>query len=106
MVCLVYLNENSVAHARYLIRRLRHRMPSISVLVAYLSLPSDQSAQINARKATNADFVTTTLVDTLDQITSAWRGFQNLAIGIEKTIDAARLPVANTLPTELIPRGA
>lgn len=88
MVCIVYLNENSVAHARYLIRRLRHRMPSISILVALLSLPSDQSAQVSARKATNADVVTSTLVNTLDQITEAWSGFENPALGIEKAIVA------------------
>ena len=86
MVCLLYLNENSIAHARYLIRRLRHRMPEISILVAFLSLPADPSAQVNARKATKADFVSTSLVDTLDQISAAWRQFDKPALGTEKAI--------------------
>ena len=55
MVCLLYLNENSIAHARYLIRRLRRRMPEISILVAFLSLPADPSAQGAARTATKAE---------------------------------------------------
>jgi hypothetical protein len=86
MVCLLYLNENSIAHARYLIRRLRHRMPEISILVAFLSLPADPSAQVSARKATKAELISTSLVDTLDQISAAWRQFDKPAVGTEQAI--------------------
>jgi predicted PurR-regulated permease PerM len=84
MVCLLYLNENSVAHARYLIRRLRHRMPATSIVVAFLSLPADPSGQVSARKATKAEFVSTSLVDTLDQISAAWRPFEKPPVATEK----------------------
>ena len=86
MVCLLYLNENSIAHARYLIRRLRHRMPEISILVAFLSLPADPSAQGAARTATKAELISTSLVDTLDQISAAWRQFDKPALGTEIAI--------------------
>jgi hypothetical protein len=73
MVCLVYLNENSIAHARYLVRRMRRRMPAIPMLVAFLSMAADQSAQASAMKATKADVVSTSLVDALNQISAAGR---------------------------------
>jgi hypothetical protein len=88
MVCLIYLNENSIAHARYLVRRLRRRMPAIPMLVAFLSLPADQSAE--TIKATKADVVSTSLVDALDQISAAGRETEALALGTPKAIVGER----------------
>jgi hypothetical protein len=88
MVCLLYLNENSIAHARYLVRRMRRRMPAIPMLVAFLSLPADQSAE--TIKATKADVVSTSLVDALDQISAAGREIEVLATSAPKAIVAKR----------------
>ncbi len=81
MVCLLYLNENSIAHARYLIRRMRRRMPATPMLVAFLSLSAGQSAE-----ATKADIISTSLVDALDQVSAAGREIETLAIGTPKAI--------------------
>ena len=87
MICLLYLNDNSIAHARYLIRRLRHRMPATPILVAFPSLPTDPSAQVSVGKATKADAVSTSLVDTLDQISAAWAQLEKPAVVTqEKTV--------------------
>jgi predicted PurR-regulated permease PerM len=88
MVCLLYLNENSIAHARYLVRRMRRRMPAIPMLVAFLSLPADQSAE--TIKATKADVVSTSLVDALDQISAAGRETQAPAIDTPKALVGER----------------
>jgi hypothetical protein len=88
MVCLLYLNENSIAHARYLVRRMRRRMPAMPMLVAFLSLPADQSAE--TIKATKADTVSTSLVDALDQISAAGREIAARAIGTPKAIAGER----------------
>jgi hypothetical protein len=71
LVCLLYLNEDSIAHARYLIRRLKRRMPTVPVLIAFLSLPADENTRTKMQAATNADLSSTSLVDVLDQISSA-----------------------------------
>jgi predicted PurR-regulated permease PerM len=84
MVCLLYLNEHSVAHARYLVRRMRRRMPTIPMLVAFLSMVADQSGQTTALKATKGDIVSTSLVDALDQISAAGREIEAVAIGTPK----------------------
>jgi predicted PurR-regulated permease PerM len=86
MVCLIYLNENSIAHARYLIRRLRRRMPATPVLVAFLSMSVDPAAQSSLRAATGADFVAISLKDILDQISAAWRAPVTAAVGDEKAV--------------------
>jgi len=53
MVCLVYLNENSLAHARY---------SSGDSDIAYRgSLPTAESARISAQEATKADAISTSL---------------------------------------------
>ena len=90
MVCLLYLNENSIAHARYLIRRMRRRMPAIPMLVAFLSLSAGQSAEISEIKATKADIISTSLVDALDQVSAAGREIETLAIGTPKAIVGER----------------
>ena len=86
MVCLLYLNENSIAHARYLVRRMRRRIPEVPMLVAFLSLAADQAAQASAIKATKADVVATSLVETLDQISATGREIEAMAIGVPKAI--------------------
>jgi len=90
MVCLLYLNENSIAHARYLVRRMRRRMLAIPMLVAFLSLVTDQAVQASAAKATKADVVSTSLVDALDQISAAGREIAARAIGTPKAIGGER----------------
>jgi hypothetical protein len=86
MVCLLYLNENSIAHARYLIRRLRHRMPATSILVAFLSLPADPSGHVSVRNATKAESVSTSLVDILDAISVVWRDGDKPPVSTEKVV--------------------
>lgn len=67
---LSYMNENSVTHAKYLIRRLRRRAPSIKVVVGFWSMTSDPMARRKMMDETQADLVTVSLRDALDQVTS------------------------------------
>lgn len=67
---LSYMNENSITHAKYLIRRLRRRAPEIKVLVGFWSMTSDQLAQRKVLDKTRADLVTVSLTDALHQINS------------------------------------
>jgi hypothetical protein len=90
MVCLLYLNENSIAHARYLVRRMRRRMRAIPMLVAFLSLATDEAVQASAVKETKSDVVSTSLVDALDQISTAVCEVEALAIGTPKAIVGKR----------------
>jgi predicted PurR-regulated permease PerM len=78
-ICLVYLNENSIAHARYLVRRTRRHIRKASVHVVFLASAADQSSA-DAREATKADFVATSLSDALDQIAAAERQTEDIVV--------------------------
>jgi predicted PurR-regulated permease PerM len=65
---LSYMNEDSISHAKYLIRRLRRRAPTIKVIVGFWSMTADQVAQRKVMEETRADRVTVSLMDALDQV--------------------------------------
>jgi predicted PurR-regulated permease PerM len=67
---LTYMNEDSIPHAKYLIRRLRRRAPAIKIIIGLWSIVPDQLARHEVTEETRADLVTVSLTDTLDQVTS------------------------------------
>jgi predicted PurR-regulated permease PerM len=67
---LTYMNEDSIPHAKYLIRRLRRRAPAIKIIIGLWSMVPDQLARHEVTEETRADLVTVSLTDTLDQVTS------------------------------------
>lgn len=70
IVILSYMNEDSITHAKYMIRRLRRRAPAIKVIVVFWSMTSDQLVQRKVMDETRADLVTVSLTGVLDQVTS------------------------------------
>jgi hypothetical protein len=68
IVCLSYMNEDSMAHARYLIRRLRRKLPAALILVAFWMAILDEAAQQKALERAKADFLATSLRDAIEQI--------------------------------------
>jgi predicted PurR-regulated permease PerM len=58
LVCLSYLDDSSVAHMRYTVRRLRRRLPGAQVLLACWKADVDPAT---LRDSTEADAVATTL---------------------------------------------
>lgn len=71
IVFVSYMNDDSITHAKYLIRRLRRRSPAMKVMVGFWSMTSDQLAQRKVLEKIRADLVTVSLSEALDQITSA-----------------------------------
>jgi hypothetical protein len=71
LIVVSYMNEDSVTHAKYLIRRLRRRAPTAKVMIAFWSMTADQLAKSKIVEATQADFATVSLTDAVGQITTA-----------------------------------
>ena len=69
-VCVAYLNSDSALHARYLVRRLRRRLPDVKVVIA---LCGGRDASAEAIAAVGADAVTTDLTATLAAVTGEER---------------------------------
>ena len=65
IVCVAYLNSESALHARYLVRRLRRRLPGVKVVIA---LSGGGVGSAEALAAIGADAVTTDLAATLTAV--------------------------------------
>jgi hypothetical protein len=59
MACLSYLEPGSFANPRYLVRRLRRRLPQAKIVDGFWTLAAQEAEERNALAATRADLVTT-----------------------------------------------
>jgi predicted PurR-regulated permease PerM len=71
IVCLSYLEPGSFANPRFLIRRLRRRLPHATIVDGFWTLTPDEVEARNARTATGADHVATSLQQAAQLIVNA-----------------------------------
>jgi predicted PurR-regulated permease PerM len=71
MACLCYLEPGTFGNARYLIRRLRRRLPMAKIIAGFWTLTTEQVEQRLALKDTGADLVVTLLQHAVEQIVIA-----------------------------------
>jgi predicted PurR-regulated permease PerM len=68
VVVLSYMNPDSLAHARFLIRRLRRRFPGASIIVGFWTFTPEEIARRDPLAATGADRVATSLNIAVDDV--------------------------------------
>jgi hypothetical protein len=68
IVALSYMNADSLAHARFLVRRLRRRLPDATVVIGFWTFPPEEIDRRDPREATGADGITTTLAEAVEKI--------------------------------------
>lgn len=73
MACICYLEPGSFGNARYLVRRLRRRLPKAEIIAAFWTLTLEQIEQRNALAATGADFVAASTQQAVWQVVTAAR---------------------------------
>ena len=71
MVCLSYLAPGSFTNARYLVRRLRRRLPQAKIVAGFWTLTADEAEARDALAATRADCVVTSLRQAVEQVVNA-----------------------------------
>jgi predicted PurR-regulated permease PerM len=71
IVCLSYLEPGGFTSARYLVRRLRRRLPSVPIIVGFWTVSEDDAQQRDALKETGADLVVTSLRRAVELVTTA-----------------------------------
>ena len=71
MICLSYLDPGDFASARYLIRRLRRRLPRVPIVAGFWTLREDDARYQDALRETDADDVVTSLRQAVEQIGAA-----------------------------------
>ena len=70
-IVLSYLNSDSLAHARFLVRRLRRRLPEARIIVALWSFEEEEAGRRDPLEATRADYVATSLKEAVARIAEA-----------------------------------
>ena len=66
LICVSYLETGNYKNARYLVRRLRKRLPDVPVVVAFWGAGGDDSRYLDSLEASEADVVTTGLQETVE----------------------------------------
>ena len=71
VVVLSYLNSDSLAHARFLARRLRRRFPEAALVIGFWTFAPEDMARRDPIAATGADRVSTSLEDAVADVAAA-----------------------------------
>ena len=96
MACLSYLEPGSFNNARYLVRRLRRRLPQAKIVDGFWTLTAQEARERDALAATRADCVVTSLRQAVEQVVNAAK--EAASAGLEGEIRApavAPLAAAN-----------
>jgi len=73
MACLSYLEAGGLTSARYLVRRMRRKLPHGTILVGFWTLSGEQIKSRAALQETGADLIVTSLRQAVDQVTEKER---------------------------------
>lgn len=68
MICLSYMNPESLAHARYLVRRLKRLRPDVPVMLGFWTLLPEDVSRRDPLAATHADRLASSLSDAVEQV--------------------------------------
>ena len=71
MACLSYLEPGNFTNARYLVRRLRRRLPQAKIVDGFWTLTAPEAEERDALAATRADCVVTSLRQAVEQVVNA-----------------------------------
>jgi hypothetical protein len=73
MACLSYLEPGGFTNARYLVRRLRRKLPRAKIVCGLWTLTDDDAIRRDALKETGADLVVTSLQDAVNVVNTSAR---------------------------------
>jgi predicted PurR-regulated permease PerM len=82
MACLSYLEPGDLTNARYLVRRLRRKMPGVKILIGFWTLTEEEAERRAVLKETGADAIVTSLQQAIEHIG---------AVASETSTDLARM---------------
>jgi predicted PurR-regulated permease PerM len=68
MACLSYLEPGSLSNARYLVRRLRRKLPGTKIMIGFWTLEIEDANRLAALQTTEADLVVVSLQQAVEQV--------------------------------------
>jgi predicted PurR-regulated permease PerM len=101
MACLSYLEPGSFTNPRYLVRRLRRRLPQAKIVDGFWTLTAQEAEERDALAATRADCIATSLRQAVEHVVNAARGTASADLDGETNAPADR-PHGNRLCQERI----
>ena len=93
MACLSYLEPGNFTNARYLVRRLRRRLPKAMIVDGFWTLTAEEAEERDALAATRADGVVTSLRQAVERVVNAARAAASADLE-DETRASAVAPVA------------
>jgi hypothetical protein len=91
-VVVGYLNSESLAHARYLVRRLRRANPEITILIAFWALAGEDERMREVTEAVRADGVAASVDELAEWLEPAAERDEEEAVLEMETAPGAGLP--------------
>jgi hypothetical protein len=73
IACLSYLEPGGFTNARYLVRRLRRKLPRARIVVGFWTLSEEDATRRDALGQTGADLIVTSLRQAADYVVTAAR---------------------------------
>jgi hypothetical protein len=67
-IVLSYLNDDSLAHARFLARRLRRRLPEVRIVVGLWTFSEEEAERRDPLEATGADAIATSFKAAVERV--------------------------------------
>jgi predicted PurR-regulated permease PerM len=98
MACLCYLEPGSFTNPRYLVQRLRRRLPQAKIVDGFWTLTEQEAEDRNALQATRADLVVTSLRQAVEQVLDAARKAASADLDAEIRAPVVRLPNGGVSP--------
>jgi hypothetical protein len=92
MACLSYLEPGSFTNARYLVRRLRRRLPRAKIIDGFWTLTAQEAEERNTLAATRSDCVVTSLRQAVEQVVNAAKEAASADLGGEIRAPAVAPP--------------
>ena len=71
LACLSYLEPGGLTNARYLVRRLRRKLPRARIVLGFWTLSAEEAASLDAVAVTGCDAVVTSLSEAVALIVAA-----------------------------------
>jgi hypothetical protein len=71
MVCVSYLDSQGLTHARYLVRRLRRKLPQAKILVGFWTMTAENASRRDPIEGTGADLSALSLQQAVAQVCKA-----------------------------------
>ena len=89
MACLSFLEAGGLTSARYLVRRLRRRLPNVKILLGLWTLSDEQAKSRDALRETGADIIVTSLGQAVTEVDKVTRGEESrIQVSAQPTSEA------------------